>query len=108
MSAAKGGYYLPNPSPWPVIVSIGLFILALGFILLINDKAVGTWLMLAGVAVIVYIMFRWFGQVISESERGMYNLQVDRSYRWAMSWFIFSEVMFFAAFFGALFYMRQF
>lgn len=108
MSAAKGSYYLPDPSPWPVIISSGLFILALGFILSINDVGAGLWLMLTGVVVIIYILFRWFGQVIGESESGRYNLQVDRSYRWGMSWFIFSEVMFFAVFFGALFYMRQF
>ena len=50
----------------------------------------------------------WFSQVIKENEAGLYNLQVDRSFRMGMMWFIFSEVMFFAAFFGALFYARQF
>ncbi|TAM44433.1 MAG: cytochrome c oxidase subunit 3 [Gammaproteobacteria bacterium] len=107
MSAANGSYYLPNPSPWPVITSAGLFFLALGFILLMNNVGAGPWVMLAGTAIIVYMMFRWFGQVIGESESGTYNSQVDRSFRWSMAWFIFSEVMFFAAFFGALFYVRQ-
>jgi len=107
MSAANGSYYLPNPSPWPVITSAGLFCLALGFILLMNNVGAGPWVMLAGTAIIVYMMFRWFGQVIGESESGTYNSQVDRSFRWSMAWFIFSEVMFFAAFFGALFYVRQ-
>ncbi len=107
MSAANGNYYLPNPSPWPVITSAGLFCLALGFILLMNNVGAGPWIMLAGSAIIVYMMFRWFGQVIGESESGTYNSQVDRSFRWGMAWFIFSEVMFFAAFFGALFYVRQ-
>jgi len=45
--------------------------------------------------------------VARESEGGKYNPQVDVSFRWGMSWFIFSEVMFFAAFFGALFYIRN-
>ena len=54
------------------------------------------------------MFFGWFGTVIGESERGIYNLQVDRSFRMGMMWFIFSEVMFFAAFFGALFYAREF
>jgi cytochrome c oxidase subunit 3 len=36
----------------------------------------------------------------------MYSNRIDASYRWSMSWFIFSEVMFFGAFFGALFYAR--
>jgi cytochrome c oxidase subunit 3 len=98
---------LPNPSPWPVITSAGLFTLALGFVLFMNNLGAGPWLMLAGAATIVYMMIRWFGQVIGESESGAYNQQVDLSFRWGMSWFIFSEVMFFAAFFGALFYARQ-
>jgi len=107
MSASSGSYYLPNPSPWPIITSAGLFTLALGTVLFLNNLGAGPWLMLAGAAIIIYMMFRWFGQVIGESESGAYNSQVDLSFRWGMSWFIFSEVMFFAAFFGALFYVRQ-
>lgn len=108
MSASSGSYYLPSPSPWPIITSAGMFTLALGFVLFLNNLAAGPWLMLTGVSVIIFMMFRWFGQVIGESEGGAYNKQVDLSFRWGMSWFIFSEVMFFAAFFGALFYVRQF
>jgi cytochrome c oxidase subunit 3 len=101
-------YYVPNPSAWPFITSVGLFTLALGFVLLMNHVSAGPWAMMAGASVIIFMMTRWFGQVIGESESGTYNAQVDRSFRWGMSWFIFSEVMFFAAFFGALFYIRQF
>ncbi len=108
MSTAHGNYYLPNPSPWPIIISFGLFFLALGAVLTINSLGAGPWLMLVGTAIVAYIIARWFGQVIGESEGGIYNKQVDRSFRWGMAWFIFSEVMFFAAFFGALFYVRQF
>jgi cytochrome c oxidase subunit 3 len=107
MSASSGSYYLPNPSPWPILTSAGLFTLALGFVLFLNNLGAGPWLMLGGASLIIYMMFRWFGQVIGESEAGTYNHQVDLSFRWGMSWFIFSEVMFFAAFFGALFYVRQ-
>jgi len=108
MSTAHSSYYLPNPSAWPVITSAGLFSLALGAALTFNGIQAGPWLMALGVAIIVSMMVRWFGQVIGESESGTYNAQVDRSFRWGMAWFIFSEVMFFAAFFGALFYVRQF
>ena len=38
--------------------------------------------------------------------RGMVSDQLKHSYVLGMLWFIFSEVMFFAAFFGALFYVR--
>jgi cytochrome c oxidase subunit 3 len=105
---AKGSYYLPEPSPWPIITSSGLFLLALGLILTINSVGTGHWIMLAGAAVVIYMVIRWFGQVIGESEAGTYNSQVDMSFRLGMGWFIFSEVMFFAAFFGALFYVRNF
>jgi len=108
MSAAHGSYYLPNPSPWPIIASTGLFTLALGAVLTINSLGAGPWLLLAGAAIIIFMMMRWFGQVVGESEGDIYNAQVDMSFRMGMAWFIFSEVMFFAVFFGALFYVRQF
>ena len=106
MSGDHGTYYLPEPAKWPVITSMGLFLLALGFILNIHSVALGPWVMLVGALVIVVMMFSWFGQVAGESEAGRYDHQVDTSFRMGMGWFIFSEVMFFAAFFGALFYAR--
>jgi cytochrome c oxidase subunit 3 len=54
------------------------------------------------------MMRGWFGVVASESESGLYGRNIDVSFRWGMGWFIFSEVMFFASFFGALFYARVF
>ncbi len=104
----SGSYYLPNPSPWPIITSASLFLLALGTVLTINSIKAGPWVMLLGGLGIIAMVASWFGQVIGESEGGVYNEQVDRSFRWGMAWFIFSEVMFFAAFFGALFYVRMF
>jgi cytochrome c oxidase subunit 3 len=77
-----------------------------GGVLWMNEVHAGPWVVIAGMAVMTYMLFGWFGTVIRESEGGKYNKQVDLSFRWSMSWFIFSEVMFFAAFFGALFYMR--
>jgi cytochrome c oxidase subunit III len=108
MATAHGNYYVPNPSPWPIVTSIGLFLMALGTVLSINGINAGAWLLGMGSLVIIFMMVRWFGEVIGESEGGLYNEQVDRSFRWGMLWFIFSEVMFFAAFFGALFYIRVF
>jgi len=101
------GYYFAPPSHWPVVGSTALFFLASGAVLLFNGYGVG-WIPLAiGLFTLVYMLFGWFGTVIRESEGGLFNKQVDLSFRWAMSWFIFSEVMFFAAFFGALFYIRN-
>jgi len=107
MSSANGGYYLPNPSPYPIIGSIGMFTLLLGFVLVLHEGAAGPVVMGLGAAILIAMMFLWFGTVASESEGGLYNEHVGMSFRMTMMWFIFSEVMFFAAFFGALFYARQ-
>ncbi|MDA9982727.1 cytochrome c oxidase subunit 3 [Gammaproteobacteria bacterium] len=107
MSEAPGSYYLPNPSGWPIVGSIGLFSLLLGFTLLLHEGSTGPWLMLFGGVVLIFMLFGWFGTVARESEGGMYNSLVGVSFRVSMMWFIFSEVMFFAGFFGALFYARQ-
>lgn len=112
MSSAQGGYYLPQPSGWPLVGSIGLFLTTAGFAWALPADASGSigslTIMYVGLAVIVFMLFGWFRTVIKESESGSYNDQVDRSFRMSMGWFIFSEVMFFAAFFGALFYIRVF
>ena len=100
-------YFVPEPSRWPIFGSIALLLMAFGATMWINrEVVVGPWVLAAGAAVLVYMLFGWFGAVIRESQKGLYNKRVDGSFRWSMSWFIFSEVMFFAAFFGALFYMR--
>lgn len=108
MSEAHGGYYVPHGSHWPIVGSVGLTTLVVGFASFLNGSSTGTTLMAAGVVITLIMMFGWFGTVVNESVKGMYNEQVDRSFRWGMSWFIFSEVMFFAAFFGALFYARAY
>ena len=107
MSQAPGSYYLPDPSKWPITGSIGLFVTLFGFMLWINDGGSGPWIMMIGGAVLIFMLFGWFGTVARESEAGKYNARVGISFRTSMMWFIFSEVMFFAGFFGALFYTRQ-
>ena len=111
MSDVAGSYYLPEPSKWPVVGSIGLFLTTGGFAYALTsgvDGAMGNMaIMYVGFAIMAYMLFGWFGQVIDESEAGKYDTQVDTSFRMGMMWFIFSEVMFFAAFFGALFYIRN-
>ncbi len=101
-------YYVPHSSHWPLVGSVGMFIMLFGAASWMNDHSWGFWLLLAGSVILIYMLFGWFGNVIGESIRGMYNRQVDTSFRMGMIWFIFSEVMFFAAFFGALFYARIF
>jgi len=97
-------YYVPHGSYWPIVASVGLTTGVVGAALAFNGANLSV--MLVGLAIIAFMMFGWFSAVISESLGGKYNAQVDRSFRQGMMWFIFSEVMFFAAFFGALFYTR--
>jgi cytochrome c oxidase subunit 3 len=108
MAHAQDKYYVPHSSHWPIVGTIGLFLMIYGVSNWLNGYGFGEFVMFAGIAVILVMVFGWFGTVIRENEAGMNNAAVDRSYRWGMSWFIFSEVMFFAAFFGALFYARQY
>jgi len=106
-SASRTHYAVPQPMPWPIMGSTALFLMALGAVFVFNGH-VGGWVSIAaGLMVLIYMMVRWFGEVISESEAGKYGGWEDASFRWGMSWFIFSEVMFFGAFFGALYWLRQ-
>lgn len=104
--AGQPGYFVPQPSKWPLVGSVALFSIGLGAAMSVNSVGAGTGLIAFGAAVLLYMLFGWFGDVIRESETGQYSKQVDISFRWGMGWFIFSEVMFFAAFFGTLYYLR--
>jgi len=107
MAETQGSYYVPHGSHWPIVGSFGLLGTVGGAGLWLNDAAsIGKPIMAVGIGLILFMMFGWFGTVIRESIGGKYNKQVDTSFRMGMMWFIFSEVMFFAAFFGALFYAR--
>jgi len=107
MAHSSNKYYIPESTRWPLITSIGLFIMFGGASILLNGGEIGQYVMYVGLAVVIWMMFTWFSEVIGESEGGIFNEQVDTSFRMGMFWFIFSEVMFFACFFGALWYARN-
>ena len=98
-------YFIPEPSKWPVIGTIALVTTIIGAVNTMHSGEMSL-LLPVGFLLIAYLFFGWFSAVINESMDNCYNEQVDRSFRIGMLWFIFSEVMFFAAFFGALFYAR--
>ncbi|MES3022307.1 MAG: cytochrome c oxidase subunit 3 [Pseudomonadota bacterium] len=104
--AAAPYYFVPGPSKWPMLAGTSLLATMIGASGWVNGASWGPALNLAGIAATVLVLYFWFGDAIGESEAGQYNKRIDLSYRWSMSWFIFSEVMFFGAFFGALFYAR--
>ena len=112
--ATHDRYYVPPQSKWPIIATVGLLVTVYGLGTWFNDlkaarpESHGPLIFFIGGLIVAYMLFGWFGAVIKESRAGLYSAQLDRSFRWGMTWFIFSEVMFFIAFFGALFYVRHF
>ena len=100
-------YFVPQPSRHPVMASIGLFFVILGAGQWINGQDWGMYSLMFGMVWWLTVLFQWFSQAIQESESGQYGYKVDLSYRWSMTWFIFSEVMFFGAFFSALWWARM-
>ena len=106
-------YYVPDQSIWPIVGAVALFLIAVGagnFVVEVSKgkEGYGGYILFAGVATLLVMLWGWFADQIRESMAGLYSEQLSRSYRQGMSWFIFSEVMFFCAFFGALFYARVF
>ncbi len=109
MSTQQGNapyYFVPGPSKWPVLMGMALLVVMAGASAWVNDVSWGKPVNIVGIIAALFILYGWFGDAIAESEGGLYSARIDTSYRWSMSWFIFSEVMFFGAFFGALFYAR--
>jgi cytochrome c oxidase subunit 3 len=99
-------YFVPDPSRWPLLTGASMLVTMLGAAGWVNDVPGAGILSLIGILGVLAVLYQWFGDAIGESEGGQYNQKIDGSFRWSMSWFIFSEIMFFAAFFGALFYAR--
>jgi cytochrome c oxidase subunit 3 len=111
MSSAAPGtrphYFVPQPSRHPAFAAFGRFFVIFGAANWINGADWGKFSVLFGFLWLFWVLFGWFGDAIRESETGSYGRKVDLSFRWSMSWFIFSEVMFFGAFFTALWWMRS-
>ena len=100
-------YFVPGPSKWPLFTGISLLVTMVGASGWVNGASWGAAMNIAGILATLVMLYFWFGDAIGESESGKYGKNIDLSYRWSMAWFIFSEVMFFGAFFGALFYARS-
>lgn len=105
-TSSQEHYFVPAPSWLPFALTVGLTLFVIGIIQVIEKGASMPPTLFLGIGISVAFIFWWFWKIIHESETGQYGPKVDMTYRWAMGWFIFSEVMFFAAFFGALYYAR--
>jgi cytochrome c oxidase subunit 3 len=104
-------YYVPEQSKFPFFASIGVGLMLIGVATWLNDlhahRPGSPAILIAGFLLLSVVLFNWFGTAIRENIQGLNSAQLKRSYRIGMQWFIFSEVMFFATFFGGLFYVRQ-
>ncbi|GBU15183.1 cytochrome c oxidase subunit III [Polaromonas sp.] len=98
---------MPGPSRHPILAAFGLLFVILGASQWINGAEWGAWALAVGMVIWLVTLFQWFRDAVAESEGGLYGHKIDLSYRWSMSWFIFSEVMFFGAFFTALWWARM-
>ncbi len=106
-------YYVPESSWYPAWAALGIATMVYGLAVWLNDSKSGSenptvFLFFTGFALLSAVLFAWYGKVIEENHQGLANAQLKQSYVWGMAWFIFSEIMFFAAFFGALLYSRNF
>ncbi len=99
-------YFIPAPSRHPAFAALGLFFLFFGAAQWINGADWGKYSLMFGMALWLFVLYQWFSEAIGESEGGQYGHKIDLSFRWSMTWFIFSEVMFFGAFFTALWWVR--
>lgn len=108
MSVSQKDYYIPDSSQWPIIAVLALFITFLGTALTIHHMNFGSYILIAGFLLLMFLFYGWFSDIVKENNLGVYNSQVNRSFRIGMFWFISSEFFFFLAFFGSLFYIRMF
>jgi cytochrome c oxidase subunit III len=101
-SGLKHPYHLPDPSPWPIVGSLGGFLTVFGIVLAAHY---GSYVVLGlGLLTVITTMFFWWRDVVRESRTpGAHSAIVRLGLRYGMTLFIGSEVMFFVGFFWAYF-----
>ena len=100
----RPGFHLVEPSAWPIIGAAFALLSAFGLILFMHDLSFGPGLLAIGVAGILFTMFGWWRDVVSEAQGGYHNIIVRHGLTFGMILFIASEVMFFVAWFWAFFW----
>ena len=74
---ADGTYYIPHGTRWPIIGTLGMITMLASAANWMNGSGTARWFFILGAAILIYMLFGWFGEVIRESESGMYNQRVD-------------------------------
>ena len=94
-------YHILPPSLNPLLGSLAALFMLTGAILWMHGS--GPYLFLAGFVGVLYIMYAWWSEVVTESHVGDHTPVVQIHHRYGMTLFIASEVMFFVAWFWAYF-----
>nr|BBC77594.1 cytochrome c oxidase subunit 3 [Nitzschia sp. PL1-4] len=98
-------FHLVDPSPWPLLASLGAFMLTTGTVLYMHKMTGGWGLASTGFISLLFVMFVWWRDVVREATyEEQHTFVVQRGLRLGMILFIVSEVMFFLAFFWAFFH----
>lgn len=101
----KHPYHLVDPSPWPLVASLGCFFLTSGSVMFFHGYTGGTTLMFTGLFTILYVMYTWWRDIVREATyEGQHTKQVQLGLRNGVLMFILSEIMFFFGFFWAFFH----
>ena len=109
--SSEQAYYVPESSKLPFLMALTMLTLIIGASNTVNNMGTDSnayIILLVGFGMMWTTMFVWFRQTIKENHAGLNNPMLNESYVFGMAWFIFSEVMFFFAFFFALAYIRNF
>ena len=107
-------YHIIDPSPWPILASLGAFIMAIGGVCYMRYLSAGSfklagmelanpWLFYIGLVLVLYVMYGWWADTVKEAHEGAHTRVVSLHLRYGMIMFIASEVMFFVAWFWAYF-----
>jgi len=99
-------YYVPEESRIPIVFAFAALLAGFGAANAVAGY--GTTMLYVGLVAAIFTLAFWWSTVTKESQAGLDTPQLNNAYVYGMAWFIFSEVMFFFAFFGALFYIRSF
>lgn len=101
----KHPYHLVDPSPWPLLSSIGALCLTFGAVMYMHSYKGGEFTLFLGFSIIIYCMFVWWRDIVREATfQGHHTRKVQAGLRYGMILFIASEIMFFVAFFWAFFH----
>ncbi|MDN5247833.1 MAG: cytochrome c oxidase subunit 3 [Wolbachia endosymbiont of Tyrophagus putrescentiae] len=104
MKSKEHDFHLVDPSPWPIAISAAILVLVLGLVSTLHKHFFGVSTLILGIGAVSGVLFYWWRDVVKEAVYDKcHTYIVKHGLKIAMCLFIFSEVIFFAAFFCSFF-----